>query len=275
MATTKSLGRKDKNDKFYTKPEIAKKLIDELGEINYTTIIEPSAGNGSFSQFLPGCIALDIEPEAENIIQQDFLTYYPPKDRGPILVIGNPPFGEQSKLALEFFKHAAEFANTIAFIVPRSFRKVSIQNKLPLNFWQIREIEIPSSSFLLNGVEHSVPCMFQVWDKASTLREKIVFPTQSKYFSFTKNIEEADFRVQRVGGNAGKAFLDKNGATSSNYYLINTSKFSNENMVRILNAVKYETVEDTIGPKSLPKGEFIYYSSKQIEKILTNNFFKL
>lgn len=172
-------------------------------------------------------------------------------------------------MAIEFFKHAAEFANTIAFIVPRSFRKVSIQNKLPLNFWLTKEIEIPLNSFLLNGIEYSVPCIFQVWNKLSTPREKTIFPTQSSYFSFTKNIEEADFRVQRVGGNTGKAFLDKNGAVSSNYYLTNTSKFSNEDLVEILNAVKYETIEDTVGPKSLPKGEFIYYSSKQIENNLT------
>lgn len=80
MATTKSLGKKDRNDKFYTKPEIAKWLINELKiKKSFTTIIEPSAGNGSFSQFLPNCIALDIAPEAENIIQQDFLTYYPLK----------------------------------------------------------------------------------------------------------------------------------------------------------------------------------------------------
>lgn len=266
MATTKSLGKKEKNDKFYTNPAFAKNLIESLNLTLYSTIIEPSAGNGSFSQYLPNCIALDVAPEADNIIQQDFFTYYPQNNCGPTLVIGNPPFGEQSKLAIEFFRHAAEFANTIAFILPRSFRKVSTQNKLPLNFWLTQEKELPKNSFLLNGAPYDVPCVFQVWDKKDELREPIKFPMTSNYFTFTKNISEADFRVQRVGGSAGKAYLDKKGAASSNYYLINKSDFSNEELVRILNTVEYETIEDTVGPKSLPKGEFIYYADQKLVK---------
>lgn len=84
---------------------------------------------------------------------------------------------------------------------------------------------------------------------------------ESKYFSFVKTKEEADFRIQRVGGNAGKAFLDKNDALSSNYYLKNTSEYETEKLISILNTIKYETVEYTVGPKSLPKGELIYYSN--------------
>lgn len=124
--------------------------------------------------------------EAENTFRDRFVADY--NDCGPILVIGNPSFWGTKQISNRFFKHAAKFANTIAFIVPRSFRKVSIQNKLPLNFWLAREIEIPSNSFLLNGIEYSVPCVFQAWDKLSTSREKITFSTQSKYFSFTKKI---------------------------------------------------------------------------------------
>lgn len=266
MATTKSLGQKNKFDKFYTKPEIAKMLINELNLENYSVIIEPSAGNGSFSRFLSKCIALDIAPENGNIIQQDFFTYFPPPNCGPILVVGNPPFGEQSELAIKFFKHAAEFANTIAFILPRSFRKISIQNKLPLNFWLTKELTIPKNSFLLNDKPYDVPCVFQCWNKLSVPRSKIILPTSSNYFTFVKNKEEADFRVQRVGGKAGKAFLDKNGAISSNYYIKNLTPIPIDDLVQELNKIEYETLEDTVGPKSLPKGEFIYYAEKILEK---------
>lgn len=261
MATTKSRGKKEINDKFYTKPSVAKELIQSLNLELYDVIIEPAAGNGSFSQLIPKCIALDIAPESPEIIQQDFLTYEPPTCKKAILVIGNPPFGEQGKMAINFFKHAATFANTIAFILPKSFRKFSIQNKLPLNFWLSKEMEIPKNSFTLNGTIYDVPCVFQIWVKQSIFREPIIYPMESKYFSFTKNISEADFRVQRVGGNAGKAYLDKNGAASSNYYLINTSNYSNQNLVEYLNLVKYISLDDTVGPKSLPKGEFIYCSN--------------
>lgn len=97
-------------------------------------------------------------------------------------------------------------------------------------------------------------------------RKKIVFPKDSSYFSFVKNKEEADFRIQRVGGNAGKAFLDKDGALSSNYYLKNASNYSTEKLVYLLNQVKYDTIEDTVGPKSLPKGELIYYSNQILQE---------
>ncbi len=263
--TTKSLGRKEKNDKFYTKPKIAAQLLQELDLSSYSLIIEPSAGSGSFSNLIPNCIALDIEPENEKITKQDFFTYIPPQQEN-ILVIGNPPFGEQSSLAIRFFNHAAQFANTIAFILPKSFRKVSIQNKLCLDFWLIKERELPKNSFLLEEQDYDVPCVFQVWERRENKREKIAFPKESPYFSFVNTKEEADFRIQRVGGNAGKAFLDKAGALSSNYYLQNTSKYTTEELVYLLNSVKYDTIEDTVGPKSLPKGELIYYSNQVLQE---------
>lgn len=253
------MGKKEKNDKFYTKPEIAAQFLRELDLSSYSLIIEPSAGNGSFSNFIPNCIALDIEPENDKIVKQDFFMYEP--QRGNILVVGNPPFGEQSTMAIQFFNHAAKFAKTIAFVLPRSFKKVSIQNKLDLSFWLIREVEIPKNSFLLQEQDYDVPCVFQIWKRKKEKREKIIFPMRSKYFSFVKTKEEADFRIQRVGGDAGKAFLDKNGALSSNYYLKNISEYEIEKLVSLLNAVKYETIEYTVGPKSLPKGELIYYNN--------------
>ena len=56
-------------DKFYTQVEVAKECIDLVSDLDtYDLIIEPSAGNGSFSSQL-NCIAYDIEPENKNIIK--------------------------------------------------------------------------------------------------------------------------------------------------------------------------------------------------------------
>lgn len=59
-------------DKYYTPMEIAHycigKTFEVVGEENISEIIEPSAGNGSFSKQLK-CIAYDIEPEHESIIK--------------------------------------------------------------------------------------------------------------------------------------------------------------------------------------------------------------
>ena len=79
-------------DKFYTNLDIAKRCIERTNEKvildNFDIVIEPSAGGGSFSHQLKhnNVIAMDISPEKydKNIIQQDFLTYYPIKTSSSI-----------------------------------------------------------------------------------------------------------------------------------------------------------------------------------------------
>ena len=66
------------NDKYYTPTELASRLIEttfkvlvENGIQDITDVIEPSAGNGSFSNQLT-CTAYDIEPECDGILKADF-----------------------------------------------------------------------------------------------------------------------------------------------------------------------------------------------------------
>tara|TARA_R110000787_G_scaffold284891_1_gene399217 strand:+ start:125 stop:883 length:759 start_codon:yes stop_codon:yes gene_type:complete len=106
-------------DKFYTPKETAKKCIDIFNDTfkSVTEIIEPSAGNGSFSLQIPNCIAYDLEPEHESIIKQDFLKLYLPYKQGRSF-IGNPPFGRANNLARSFYKHACKLSDYIGFILP-------------------------------------------------------------------------------------------------------------------------------------------------------------
>lgn len=111
-------------DKYYTPLDKAKYCIDKvyeiIGENNISEVIEPSAGNGSFSLQVPTtCRAYDIEPEHESIIKQDFLTLNVEYlcDR---LIIGNPPFGSRMNLAQKFFKKSIELGDYVAFILPIS-----------------------------------------------------------------------------------------------------------------------------------------------------------
>ena len=115
---------KIENDKYYTSKELAKYCIDKtykiIGEQNISEVIEPSAGNGSFSLQIPSlCWAYDIEPEHESIIKQDFLTL-DIKYLWGRLVIGNPPFGRGNSLSMAFYKKCVKIADYIAFILPIS-----------------------------------------------------------------------------------------------------------------------------------------------------------
>ena len=145
----------NKLDKFYTKPEIANYCVvlfkKHFNLSENDLIIEPSAGNGSFLKSLNkiNCkkCYLDIAPENTQILQQDFLKYHVSKTSNKIHVIGNPPFGKQASTAIKFIKHAAIFADSINFILPKSFKKESLQNKIPLNFHLAHQYDLPPNSF--------------------------------------------------------------------------------------------------------------------------------
>lgn len=173
------------------------------------------------------------------------------------LVIGNPPYGQQCKLAIAFFNKAAEFTNTIAFILPKSFRKDSIQNRLSLDFQLQQDFDIQNTLFTLPSEEQiDVPCIFQIWQYSAALREKKKPKTTTFLFSFTTP-ESADFRIQRVGGDAGKASFNLSKSPNSNYFVKNTSNFSNEELVEVINSTVFDSITNTVGPKSLSKGELI------------------
>lgn len=83
---------------------------------DYDIHLEPSAGTGSFYNIMDKNkkLGLDIEPKTKDIHKIDFFDYKPEKDK-KYLVIGNPPFGKISSLAVKFFNKSAEFADCIAF----------------------------------------------------------------------------------------------------------------------------------------------------------------
>ena len=110
------------NDKYYTPIDLAKYCIDKtfeiIGKENITDIIEPSAGNGSFSNQLD-CTAYDLYPEGDNIIKQDYLKLDLPYKKGR-LIIGNPPYGRANNLSVQFYKQAIKQGDYISFILPIS-----------------------------------------------------------------------------------------------------------------------------------------------------------
>lgn len=114
---------KIQNDKYYTSKKLAKYCIDKtfelIGEENITDIIEPSAGDGSFSNQLFFCTAYDIEPGHKDIIQQDYLQLQLTYKKGR-LIIGNPPYGSKMHLVIKFFKKSVELGDYISFILPIS-----------------------------------------------------------------------------------------------------------------------------------------------------------
>ena len=156
-----------KLDKFYTQNHVAKQCFEFLQnklDIPKTAVyLEPSAGAGAFLDLLNDYVALDIAPEDDRIIKQDFLSYQ--TDKTDFITIGNPPFGSRSKLATDFFNKAASMSDVIAFIVPVSFMKWSVQKNLSANFALHSYMYLEPESFSSNGEPYSVRTVFQIWVK--------------------------------------------------------------------------------------------------------------
>lgn len=260
-------------DQFYTNPLIAKQCISvvekEIGKTNRKFYLEPAAGTGSFSSFLPNCVAIDLDPKKKGVKKRDFLLsskndLFDSKTKSSqICVIGNPPFGKNSSLAVKFFNHAAKIGETIAFIVPKTFRKKSVHEKLNKNFWLVLDQDLPKDSFIHNDQPHDTPCCFQIWQKRDEKRVVVNYKNSS-YVEFVKK-DEADFAVRRVGGRAGKAMEDVSGCAEVSHYFIKVKIGNPLQMIEKINSIDFsKIVNSTAGVRSLSKGEFI----EKIEEVL-------
>lgn len=109
-------------DKYYTPIEVANHCWEITEKyVDFSTInriIEPSVGSGAFCNWkIKPNLMIDIKPQYENAIQDDYLIY-PLKYEKGTLVIGNPPYGDKLKLARDFFNKSCEIADYIGFILP-------------------------------------------------------------------------------------------------------------------------------------------------------------
>lgn len=253
-----------KLDQFYTKPEIAKKyyeLLMKKYELNNYLLIEPSAGNGSFSDlFHLKSISLDLSPKKEYIKKQDFFKFKISKKQrkeNKIFTIGNPPFGKNASLALKFLNKSAEYSDYIAFVLPKTFKKESMQNKINQYFHLDYEEDLLDKSFIHDNEEYDVPCVFQVWKKKEEKRLIEKSKTTSDLFDFCEK-KNADFAIRRVGVLSGKVLLeyDKYKKSSHYYIKIKSDLIKTEDFISSFNSFQ-EVAKNTAGNPSLSKGELI------------------
>jgi predicted RNA methylase len=251
-------------DKYYTKPTVVNMCLDKIKQYidihENDVIIEPSAGNGAFicgiKQLSKNYKFYDIAPENPEIEMQDYLSMNVTKQSENIHCIGNPPFGRQSSLAIKFIKKSCEYCDTISFILPKSFKKDSLKKTFSLNFHLLFEMDLPEKSFLVDGVEHDVPCIFQIWCKKNYNRE-ITEKLEPTSFEFVKKTENPDISFRRVGVYAGK--IDKNvneKSEQSHYFIKFTNNKTLDENIENLSKIRFN-FDNTVGPKSISKQELI------------------
>ncbi len=266
-------------DQFYTKENVALKCFNKLSSIykldDFDCIIEPSAGTGSFYRLLPTSnrIAIEIDNDLcsanKDYLNISFFDYIPSINKS-IIVIGNPPFGTQNKLAVDFFNHAAKFAKVIAFIVPRTWKKTSIQNRLDFNFKLISSTNLPEDCFVGSKLT-MVKCCFQIWEKSVISRTKKKQLISHKDWEFLPYIKkdnelypptEADFIILAYGCNPGQISTDLYRWRPKSVHFIKAN-ISKDLLIKRFEELNYSVADNSARQSSLCKADLVNLYSKK------------
>lgn len=272
MKETDSI-RKEGLDKFYTLPECSNRCIEKVSTMydiaRWDLIVEPSAGNGSFLNQIPSNkkIGIDISPEHPDIIKQDFFDYHPSPEHKNILVIGNPPFGRISSLAIKFFNHSAKWATVIAFIIPRTFRKTSIQNRLDNRFHLVYDEELPNRPCCFSPAM-AVKCCFQIWEKKDIQRDFVDLPKTHNDWEFLKLGERdasgqptppvnADFALRAYGSTIGEIKTEGLPYLRPKSWHWIKSNIDKDRLIDRLGKLDYSKSENTARQNSMGRAELV------------------
>jgi hypothetical protein len=200
-------------EQYYTPKPLALELVAQiekvLGPLAGKTVLEPAGGTGAFIEAVKSVgvskvISFDIEPLHDSVSVGDFLEQE--INQKNLITISNPPFGRNNSLSIPFFNHAAEASDAICFIVPRSWRKWSVTNRLNLSFELAFDIDldidyVDAEGSPLSSKTHLATC-FQIWKKTNKPR-KVVRVTDKGIIEKVSP-DQADVSLTMFGYGCGK-----------------------------------------------------------------------
>lgn len=259
------------SDQFFTRAEVAKLFSDWVKSQSFyksvKTIIEPSAGNKDIAKFFPSAKLYDLDPKHSDILKQDWLDYSH-SGGDETLVVGNPPFGKNNTLAVNFINKAAEFADWIAFILPKGFKRIPTQNRISNSHSLFAEIDLPKNSFYLPGegveIPYDVPAVAQIWHRKR--REKVKISYDSQWVKFV-NPEEADIAVKRAGRVGELDLTRENWSSHKNrqYYYLKILK-DHKRIIDLIKNFKWRAIgDDTVGAPVISKWDLINIINSNLE----------
>ena len=210
------------NDAYFTSEEDAQFVAEKLRLHNWlydgVKVLEPACGNKALVKpleeadvKLADLVDYGVGAEIGDYLESNLGSYD--------LVLTNPPFGKKATLAVAFFNKAATNSNRIAFIVPQSFRKVSVIDRLDSDYWPVGDYDLPSQTYELpDGSKRQVRTCLQLWEKRSETRPKLRTATpKDAFFVAVKTPEKADFALRTQGSGAGTILPTLHNADGSNF----------------------------------------------------------
>jgi len=229
MKNSEMQKRKTGKEQYYTPGWVAEKCTQSMMEIvgnlaHQKKWLEPAGGTGTFiecikSRGIQDIVSYDIEPH-HPLVQKttDFLKEDISHLRG-CLVLTNPPFGRLNQLSIPFFNKCAEVADYIGFLVPRSWRKWTITNRLSLNF-QVVHDEVFHINFVTDDGKEiqggGIDVVFQVWKRQPEKRKKVQI--EDRGYLLRVEREKSDIGITTFGYACGKLIEPSDKKTGTYYY---------------------------------------------------------
>ena len=197
-------------EQYYTPAQTAQELTARLASmvpnLAQRTVIEPAGGTGAFIDAatqlgVANFLSFDIEPKHPKVKKGDFLKTT--LHAQAAVTLGNPPFGRNNSLSIPFFNHAAEHSDYIAFIVPRSWRKWSVTNRLHRNFHLIDDLDlqldyVTEAGELMHSKKRLATC-FQIWERREELRSLMAVADNGLVSKTTPELADVSLTVFGYG----------------------------------------------------------------------------
>ncbi|MEY4499314.1 MAG: hypothetical protein RL319_302, partial [Actinomycetota bacterium] len=209
LGNTRTTGK----EQFYTPPQLAKALMQEVAklvpDLAERIMIEPAGGTGAFIKAakkfgITNIISFDIEPKHKDVQNGNFLEAELTAKHA--ITISNPPFGRNNSLSIPFFNKAADYSDYICFIVPRSWRKWSVINRLDQRFHLVADLDlqidyVDDTDEEISTKNRLATC-FQIWQKRKTKRP-IVKVVDNDFIKKVKP-QDADVSLTIFGYGCGR-----------------------------------------------------------------------
>lgn len=171
-------------EQYYTPAHVARSVVDRLlglrPELLTRTWIEPAGGTGAFVDELHrrgvrDVVSFDIEPHHPAVSRGDFLDQS--LSVNGAVAVGNPPFGRNNALSVPFFNACASHCDVVCFIVPRSWRKWSVINRLDDRFHLADDYDLAVDYVDTAGAPVSsrglLRTAVQTWERRETARVRV------------------------------------------------------------------------------------------------------
>jgi hypothetical protein len=177
------------------------------------------------------------------------------------VVLGNPPYGKNANLAIEFLNRSADYCDRMIMVLPKTLKKKSAVNRVRDDLHLIEHVDNPDDAF---GIESGLKTCNQTWvlDKTKKREPEIVRKKSelTDYFEFV-DMASSDIAISRVGrGAAGRVFAredckgqEKNyedKSPNSHYFV----KVKSKSIIKQLKSLQEEmraVADDTVSNPSL------------------------